>query len=173
MESWMVCVRSNGFLWGPGHWPMPGLGGLAYNAEEDMYCFLVEVVDVLAHGISLEDVPAFLDTKTGQELLHSSTFLRWPRQSVLWIPFGTIPVPVFYKSDEEKKKKKDDVEVGMLSVLATWTEKDEIEKDQAVGMAIKTWNSKYLSRKQHESLWKSRCIHWAPILKCESHAPLP
>ena len=170
LEPWMVCVRRNGFLWGPGHWPMPGLGGLAYNAEEDMHCFLVEVADVLAHGISLEDVPAFLDTRTGAELLKNSSFLRWPPQSVLWIPFGTIPVPVFSKSGEDGRKNKDD-DFGMLSVLATWSEKAASVPDQ-VSMAIKTWNWKYLCRKQHESTFKSRYTHWAPILKCESHAAL-
>lgn len=168
---WMCAVRRYRFRFGPGAFPLPGFGGYCSNIGEiPMHLLVMPVDSVLAKGISLPDLPAFLETPSGGQCFsEQAKLVHLPPAGWAWIPYGWVPIPLSLggsepteiveanSSDTKAKKKESDMsDNGYLWHLTVWSQHLRSAMSENVWAAVRAWNEEYLNKKRHLRAWTSR-----------------
>lgn len=92
---WLCSLRHFGWRHGPQSIPLPGVGMLMQVLEGSVALTVGPISGLLKLGIALSDLPAFLETDSGQTWLHGQckVFEMVP-SDVAWLPYGFIVLPV-------------------------------------------------------------------------------
>ena len=108
------------FRFGPGQWPLPGVGGFVKtdnaNATVDMSLVMFPVHEALSQGISLPDIPKFFETPCGiGEFKKSGKVVPLLPGHVTWLPYGWITFPLTWntmatKTTDDENANEDDGE---------------------------------------------------------------
>lgn len=96
---WLVACKPWHFRFGAAVWPSPGQGCWVHASAElasaTLLLTLIPVEPILRSGISLEDLPAHLESPSGNEFFRkSATVMKVSAQAVVWIPYGQIALPL-------------------------------------------------------------------------------
>lgn len=172
-QPWLVAVRPWAWRHGPGAMPMPGVGcliqGLATLAETHLLC--IPVAEVLSKGIALCDLKGFLNSPSGLGLLDSCVLLRLASDSVVWVPYGWVALPLVMLKDEEDQAKENPaqdadkkadgeaniVDLGFMSVLTVFSRGLMLNRISAdTWRSVRAYNREYLRKVANKSAWTSR-----------------
>lgn len=157
-DPWLVAARPYAMRFGPGSFPMPGFGCLmmACSSDFDVWVVVMPTQAVLERGISLNDLPTFLDSPSGIEALRTlGSAIPLRERTLLWVPFGSlclliaIPKHDMTKDKEEKKKQKDkekDIGPAFLMVFTPFSGPLARTMSQSTWSATKALNLAHLTR---------------------------
>ena len=147
---WLACMRRHAFRYGPAGMPLPGVGCFVTPTTSAFWVLTFDVDGLLKHNIKLRDASTFFETATAAKFKDeniSVTLLAV--DETMWIPFGTIAMPLFCPEDEE-------LEVCTAWVLSYWSDTLAKQVPDPSWKAILTFNREHFVRNEASRLWKVR-----------------
>ena len=151
-------------------WANPGLGGFAKAESESIGLKLLEIAQVVGHGISLNDLGTFLESETGADVLNKSMCVPVKKGEIVWIPYGLFVVPVSAHEIRDKDSAEPptpEEEVGTAFVLAMNTFVPEWAKklDYNSWRAIVALNRAWFDKNKAKNLWADRATVFEAFVK--------
>ena len=97
-----VSCKMNKRRLGPAQIPLPGVGAFFVGLGAPLYVVGYNMSKIISNGVAIQDVDAFLDTKSGLELVNSGYAVigQIGEGDTLWMPWGWLPA-VFYLHTEK------------------------------------------------------------------------
>lgn len=162
-EPWMVCMRAYSWRWGPGAWPLPGVGAFIVPVRAGMVFQIIKVESLTQEGmVALGDTPGFLETPSGNKLIANPgscilVDMRTSVAAVAWVPFGYVVSPVYIPAVlPEEGPLPDPTDLAFFWSLAI-IDRDLASSVPAPAMgAIVAYNRGHFDRMGSSSLWKTR-----------------
>jgi len=154
-----VAVQKDAPRFGPGAYPLTLAGHYSHAYTGNVFIFLYNPKSVLSDGIALSELPRYLGTPTGLELLNSEnclvTFL--PKGCTLYVPWGWYAQPLYYSTLNKDKPKDPWIYLLHVPVIDTALAK---EVDVNVLRAGNQLIMKHLVSLASKQMWKERKDAW-------------
>lgn len=105
VAPWAVACKSASLRYGPQRWPLPGIGAyVSTSSTIPTYIVAMKVEGLLSKGITLPDLPKFLESPSGAQFFKSATIISLSAGSVAWLPYGWVAWPLVLQPVEDKKE---------------------------------------------------------------------
>jgi hypothetical protein len=167
-NAWVATACDGAFRWGPSAAPLPGVATLlqAGSTTESTWVIVVQCAPILAQGIALKDVGPFLETASGKEFTKTCRLIRMSASEVLYVPFGSIAVPLFIdvatlepakRGAKKVQKTKSWTNFTFVPLFCTETART---LPGPVVSAVVQLNSEHFKTKLSEKLWECRKVYF-------------
>ena len=160
-KPWLAAFKKETFKFGPKAFPLPGLGSFVV-AVSPMVLQLFTIEPLLAKGISLPDVPQFLEAPAGATYI-KETLLTVPMKkgTAMWVPYGYVCITINTPLDPEGSVE----DFGFARVLTILEKSWAQELPANVWAAIRAWNEETFKANSSSKLWGDRAEAFAEL--CE------
>lgn len=160
-KPWLTAFKKETFRFGPKAFPLPGLGSFVV-AVSPMVLQLFTIEPLLAKGISLPDVPQFLEAPAGATYI-KETLLTIPMKkgTAMWVPYGYVCSTINTPLDPEGSVE----DFGFAWVLTILEKSWAKELPTNVWAAIRAWNEETFKANSSSKLWNDRAEAFAELHK--------
>ena len=149
----VIGVKAHAWRYGPGEYSMPGMGNLVVALSDDMAINVFKIEPALQQGIALVDLPAFIQTASGQTYLkeHSATVFFNGIGSTVWVPNGFMVALLHLPTNKDATPS-----FGFALCVSHW------HIDWATTCGLTTWqsvadmNMKYLGKNKMSKVYTGR-----------------
>ena len=160
--AWLVGATRSAFRYGPGAWPLPGVGSfaaLAADSGQGPAALLVLPMEPLIEAgmVALADLPKFLETTTGNGLATEiMTVVQMTHGQAAWLPYGSCVLPLALEEPDTTAK--------TASEPACWWTLQVLNSELAKQTPASTWapivklNVDHLQRLSGQSIWAERMV---------------
>lgn len=168
-SPWLTVVRPWAWRWGASVWPLPGMGAIIVPLESEcvkMRCLLAPAAEILATGVSLQDMHTFLDTPSGLELAAKHMhIIKVSARSSLWVPYGYICIPLVSVPLLKGGGEGDGSVFGMRLVYNPTLTSLGQKLDTSVWTAMQTMNDTHthLTKVEEKKAWRDRSQYFKAV----------
>ena len=102
---WLVGAKCKTWRWGPAAVPLPGVASLIAHVgrpDTQIWISCFQVSSLLEKGISIADLPSFLNAATGRKYVRQQCVFLMTHNSVFFCPFGWVWVPTLRTGDDAR-----------------------------------------------------------------------
>ena len=167
-HSFAIAQRAVAFKWEADAYGFVGIGGYIKASTQGIMITLVKVSEVKDAGFQISTLHAYMNSVKGAKLLQC---IQLPIAKWVWIPHGTLPVPLATNQWEDcvSKRFKDKGKKEFYSAWL-WTPHWQTEKN-ATGLAptiwedIKQFNGEYINTKDGREAYRNIVAFWRKMVK--------
>ena len=144
-------MKRNNCRYGQGRCVSPGVGHFLHTFDQPLLVWHIGVADVLANGISLDNLIAFMNEPAGSKLfLEKGGLHTLAADSTMWIPYGIVATPIVFEDIMQRRPPADFAIKYLTFTFYSRAARDSLPEN--VWSGISSINAPYYQRKKLDEL---------------------